>query len=110
MTESQLQSKICEYLAHKGYCFSRINNTPVYMPERKCFRKMGKYVMRGFPDIIVLIPRSSLHIGGAFVGLEIKSKKGIQSADQKLAQKKIREAGGFYFLIRSWEDFEELGL
>jgi len=56
MTESQLQSKICDYLQKAGYCFSRINNTPVFDPKRKIFRSMGKYVMRGFPDIIVLIP------------------------------------------------------
>jgi len=107
MTESQLQSKICDYLQKAGYCFSRINNTPVFDPKRKIFRSMGKYVMRGFPDIVLIYKVGAY---GYFVGLELKSKKGVQSADQKLAEKKIKEAGGYYYLIRSWEDFEKLGL
>ena len=98
MTESQLQSKICAYLQAKGYCFSRINNAPIYDPTRKIFRSLGKYVMRGFPDIIICLE-------GRFIGLELKSKSGKQSPAQKLAEKKIIENGGLYYLIRNWEDF-----
>ena len=100
MTESQLQSKICDYLQKAGYCFSRINNTPVFDPKRKIFRSMGKYVMRGFPDIVVIVC-------GRFVGLEIKSERGRQSDAQKLAQERIEKAGGYYCLINNWQEFSD---
>jgi hypothetical protein len=120
MKETYLQSKICDYLAAKGYFFSRINNTPIYVPSQKCFRRMGKYAIKGFPDI-VLIPHklfiTRLIDGkevsfqrGQFVGLEIKSGRGVQSEDQKIVQRKIERAGGLYFLINSWESFINLGL
>ena len=102
MTESQLQSKICAYLQAKGYCFSRINNAPIYDPTRKVFRSLGKYVMRGFPDIIVCF--------NAFIAIEVKSEKGVMSKFQKLAEKRIVESGGHYFLVRSWQDFLKIGL
>ena len=103
MTESQLQSKICSYLQAKRYCFSRINNAPIYDPTRKVFRSLGKYVMRGFPDIVICFR-------GKLICCEIKSETGKQSPAQKLAEKKIVGNGGYYYLIRSWQDFIEIGL
>ena len=103
MKESELQAKICEYLATKKLCFSRINNTPVFDPVRKKFRSMGKYVMKGFPDIIVIKSCN-------FIGIECKSDKGVQSADQKEAQRRIEKEGGEYYLVRTWKNFVDIGL
>lgn len=57
----------------------------------KGFFKTGK---AGAPDITVCYK-------GKFVGLEIKNEKGLQSEYQKEAQIKIKNSGGYYFIIRS---------
>lgn len=54
----------------------------------------------GIPDIICCIK-------GRFVGIEVKQEDGIQSDAQKVTGKNIREAGGEYWIVWSYEDFVE---
>ena len=54
----------------------------------------------GIPDIICCIK-------GRFVGIEVKQEDGIQSDAQKATCKNIREAGGEYWIVWSYEDFVE---
>lgn len=54
----------------------------------------------GIPDIICCIK-------GHFVGIEVKQEDGIQSDAQKVTCKNIREAGGEYWIVWSYEDFVE---
>ena len=54
----------------------------------------------GIPDIICCIK-------GRFVGIEVKQENGIQSDAQKVTCKNIREAGGEYWIVWSYEDFVE---
>ena len=54
----------------------------------------------GIPDIICCIK-------GRFVGIEVKQEDGIQSDAQKVTCKNIREAGGEYWIVWSYEDFVE---
>ena len=51
----------------------------------------------GSPDILVLYK-------GRFIGIEIKSETGKQTANQMEAEEKIRRAGGEYYVVRSVED------
>jgi hypothetical protein len=44
---------------------------------------------------------------GIFIQWEIKTEKGCQSELQKIAQKQIEAAGGYYFVIRSMESAQE---
>lgn len=55
------------------------------------------YVMRGTPDIIAVID-------GLFVGFEVKTPRGKQSPDQVLFEKRLTNAGGRYFVVRSVDE------
>lgn len=62
---------------------------------------MGQtYGRAGIPDFLICI-------SGRFVGLETKSATGRQTATQSLEERRIREAGGEYLLIRP-NDLDEL--
>lgn len=54
----------------------------------------------GIPDIICCIK-------GRFVGIEVKQENGTQSDAQKVCMKNVREAGGEYWVVWSYEDFVE---
>lgn len=61
----------------------------------------SRFTTNGTPDIIVVID-------GKFIGLEFKTYRGRQSEDQKIFQKKLESAGGFYFIVRSTKDVENI--
>lgn len=73
------------------------------MPERQAFRALPKYTPKGIPDIILIKD-------GWFVGLEVKTKTGKQSPDQKAFEKNVHDAGGEYYVVRTIEDLQEVGL
>ena len=58
----------------------------------------------GWPDIEVILP------GGTYCGIEVKTRKGVQSDIQKLTETKIRAVGGRYFIARSIDDVISNGL
>lgn len=66
-------------------------------------RRLPKYTPRGLPDIIVVW-------GGMFIGLEVKTKIGKQSPDQKVFESLVKKHGGKYFVVRSIEDVQAIGL
>ncbi len=59
----------------------------------------GAYSKPGDPDIVVCYQ-------GIYIGIEAKTKTGVQSEWQKLREKQIKAAGGIYILARSVEDVE----
>ena len=101
--ESGIQSAICDYLELNRHFFWRQNTAPAFDWKTKQFRKMPKHAMRGIPDIILVQQ-------GLFVGLEVKSAIGKQSEDQKAFEKNLKDAGGRYYVVRSIEDVQKLGL
>lgn len=101
--ETDIQRTICDYLQLKNYFFWRTNTTPIYDPTRKAFRAMPKYALKGVPDIILVLD-------GVFVGLEVKTRSGRQSEQQKEFEKKLKNSGGKYYVVRSVEDVIEIGL
>lgn len=64
----------------------------------------GEGVLPGVADLILLVPR------GAFASLciEMKTQTGRQSPAQKEWQHAAQEAGNQYFVVRSFEEFQEL--
>ena len=54
----------------------------------------------GIPDIVACIK-------GHFVGIEVKQENGCQSDAQKVCEKNIKDAGGEYWLVFSYEEFVE---
>lgn len=103
MKEVNVQNSICEYLSYKKHFFWRNNNMAVFDPTRKSYRALPKYAKKGVPDIIVIKD-------GFFIGLEVKRAKTYQRKEQKQFEKEVKEAGGEYYVVRSINDVQEIGL
>lgn len=80
----------------RGGIAYRINNGAVYDKKRGIYRK--GVTRKGIPDIIGII-------NGRFIGIEVKIGKDRQSADQKEVEREINDAGGVYFIAKSYHDY-----
>lgn len=98
--EQDIQKAILDYLEAKRRFFWR-NNSGAYRTENGGYVRYGA---PGSPDIFVLTD------GGFLVQLEVKTKKGRQSPDQKEWQRRSEEVGAEYHVVRSIDDVIELGL
>lgn len=98
--ESDIQRSIIDYLTLKRHFFWR-NNSGSFKTERGGFYSFGA---KGSPDIFVLTQ------GGFLVQLEVKTKKGRQSPEQKEWQRRSEELGAEYYVVRSIEDVQTIGL
>ena len=101
ITEAMIQRAVLDYLiwyskSHKIYFF-RSAAGMVKTEQGRVF-KTGK---PGTPDI-------SVCAWGQYVGIEVKTKSGRQSALQKQAEDEIVAAGGRYELVRSLEDIKRI--
>lgn len=83
------------YWVREGLAY-RINNGAIYDTKRQVYRKGVQ--RKGIPDIIGII-------NGRFIGIEVKIGRDRQSADQKEIEKEIKEAGGVYFIAKSYDDY-----
>ena len=83
------------YWVREGLAY-RINNGAVFDKKRQVYRKGVQ--RKGIPDIIGII-------NGRFIGIEVKIGADRQSADQKEIEKEIKEAGGVYFIAKSYDDY-----
>ena len=66
------------------------------------YRSFPLYPPPGWPDITVCGQ------GGRFIGIEVKSATGRQSADQQAMQAAIERIGGVYLLARGVDDIVTL--
>lgn len=82
----------------RGGVAYRINNGAVYDKKRGTYR--AGVQRKGVPDIIGII-------NGRFIGIEVKIGRDRQSADQKEVEREINEAGGVYFIAKSYDDYLE---
>ena len=80
----------------RGGVAYRINNGAVYDVKKKVYRKGVQ--RKGIPDIIGIID-------GRFFGIEVKIGADRQSADQKEIEREINDAGGVYFVAKSYDDY-----
>ncbi len=96
--EGKIQKEILDYLVSQGVFHWRQNNLPVYDPKIGCYR--AHTGLKGVPDIICIIK-------GQFVGIEVKTPKGKQSADQLLFEKRCKRNGGDYIVARSVQDVKD---
>ena len=83
------------YHVRQGVAY-RINNGAVYDVKKKVYRKGVQ--RKGVPDIIGII-------NGRFFGIEVKIGADRQSADQKEIEREINDAGGVYFVAKSYDDY-----
>lgn len=71
-------------------------------------------VQAGVSDLILHVPSEAHYIGGELqeelyifhsLAIELKTKTGRQSAEQKIMQRYFEAAGSKYVIIRTFEDF-----
>lgn len=99
--EKDIQMSICDYLAYKRFFFWRQNVNPIFDIKTGKPRRMPSYSKNGVPDIILIYK-------GKFVGLEVKNETGKQAESQILFEKECKAHGGYYKVVRSVGDVQEL--
>ena len=87
--ETKIKHQVKDYLKLRGYfVFHNLQG-------------LGSYP--GIPDFIAVRDGITRYI-------EIKTKKGYQSENQKKFEHDIRTHGGYYYIIRSIEELESWGI
>jgi hypothetical protein len=100
-TEHDLQTKILNYLnVLPGIFCWRNQSQGTFDPTTKVFRKKSGYDIKGVSDIIGIISPS-----GHFFAVEVKSKTGRLSMEQRAFLKKIRHLGGFSCVTNDFDQF-----
>ncbi len=113
-----LTKSIIGFLNMSGHFAERINTMGTYRQGRRLkvgegVRQMpGRYVpttgVKGSADISSTI---QVNVNGKQIGLsvkwEVKFSKDRQSEHQKKYQEETEKAGGYYFIVRDFEDFKE---
>ena len=108
-TANGLTKCIVDFLNFSGHVASRINNMGTWRGD-KAHVNGGFYTrsnqMKGIADIDSTI---NVKITGIPVGLsvkwEVKIGKDRQSEAQKEYERKIKESGGHYYIVKNFDDF-----
>lgn len=97
--ENDIQNTICEYLKLKNHFFWRQNTSPTmqFGNGSATFRRMGKYALKGVPDIFVV------HNGKVYL-IEVKRPKGKLSEHQLEFQRRCAEENVPYYVVYSVDD------
>lgn len=103
-TANGLTKAVVDFLNFSGHYATRINNQGTWRVE-KAHWKGGYYTpstqVKGIADIDSLIK-------GKTVKIEIKIGKDRQSDAQKEFQRKIESSGGFYWIVKDFDQFHQL--
>lgn len=98
LNEKDIENFIIDQLNQLPNTFVWKNNTTgVYDPVRQCFRKLSKRSIKGVSDILGICH-------GRMLCLEVKSKTGRVSPEQKAFLEKMKELGAVTGVVRSWLD------
>jgi len=99
--ESEIKKNICDYLQileNQGKIYFTRNNS--FQGKIKRVNGSEGYIKNnklGTPDFLICYQ-------GKYIGLEVKTESGKQSAEQKKAQKAIERAGGIYYIVKNVND------
>ncbi len=98
-TEKEIQNSILEYLAYRKDVFAWPNQSVgIFDPVRKVFRKShSKHHLNGVSDILGIYR-------GKPLAIEVKTKIGKVSPDQRDFLHQFGEEGGVCFVARSVQD------
>ena len=101
-TEAQIQKAILQWGGYKRILMHRINviGTPLHKAGKTIYRPSTN---RGMADIHATVLVEGIPVS---VWLEVKTKKGRISDNQKAFQESIEAAGGFYYVVRSIDDVD----
>lgn len=103
---NDLTRSIEAFIRLTGNYADRINNTGIYDPRTKRFRKGG--TRKGIADIIA--SKMVEHGGRKFavnVAIEVKVGRDKLSEHQIRIKQDIEQAGGYYIVARDWPTFIE---
>jgi len=84
--------------------FGNLPHSYLWSNQTGVSRTGGRWIPfgeKGSPDIIGCIR-------GQFIGVEVKVGKDKWRDDQKAFCERIKKAGGYYFLVKSVDDFVDL--
>lgn len=97
-SESTILSAILQYLAYRQGVYAwRMNVGGVKYGDQYV-----KFGFKGLSDIIGILEN------GRFLAIEVKSKTGKQTDDQRFFQDQIEGMGGLYILARSLDDVADV--
>jgi len=102
-TEKHIQRAILEWGQYKRILMHRINviGTPLHKDGLTVYRPSRN---KGMADIHATVLVGKIPVS---VWLEVKGKKGKLSANQLLFKGSIESVAGFYYVVRSIDDFDE---
>ena len=101
-TEAQIQKAIMQWGQYKKVLMHRINviGTPLHKDGLTVYRPSTN---KGMADIHATVLVEGIPVS---VWLEVKTKRGKLSANQKAFQESVEAAGGFYYVVRSIDDVD----
>jgi hypothetical protein len=101
-TEAQIQKAIMQWGGYKRILMHRINviGTPLHKDGLTVYRPSTN---KGMADIHATVLVGDIPVS---VWLEVKTKRGKLSMNQKLFKYSIEASGGFYYVVRSIEEVE----
>ncbi len=98
--EAIIQNQIMSWLKFKGIFAWQNKSQGTFDPVSKRFRKPGLWFMRGTADILGCLP------DGKILAIEVKTKTGTLTPEQKRFLQEIRLRGGQCLVARSVADVE----
>lgn len=102
--EKQLEKSILQYLTYNRIFAFKVNNTGIYDPIKKIWRKPNSpYILKGVSDILGVLP------SGKFLAIEVKAPKRLNTLTehQKLFLRNVNKNGGIGFAADSIELVQE---
>lgn len=94
LLERDIERQCGGWLQANGIFFFKVVQNGYYDGRIKRFRRHASpYFMRGVSDFICVL-------NGKVIFLELKTKRGQQSSDQKIFAERARKSGAQYFIIR----------
>lgn len=97
-SEKEIQNSVLDYLAILPDCMAWMNHsTAIFDPATKSFRRPSRYFRKGTSDVLGIYK-------GKPLAIEIKSKIGRLTKEQKDFIEEFKRHGGIAFMARSLED------
>jgi hypothetical protein len=103
-SEAEVKRAIIDYLRAKKYLFIPISNQGQWNKKVGCYTKFTG--TRGAPDLMVYDEVCTNN----WVCIELKGTKGRQTKEQKEFEAALQDKGGEYYIVRSINDLQKLGL
>lgn len=97
--ETDIKNAILEYLSLSGIEAWPNDSVGIWDPRKRVYRKKSsRFHMNGVADILGIMPN------GKLLAIEVKTRKGVVSPNQKAFLKMIEKNCGLAFVARSLKD------